>query len=533
MEDDRHFGGIDRYLYDRVERLRHGWLDLADPPPVVCLFCDDFESGDSCEWSETQPPAGCLLGGPRGGPPPGGPRAPQVVERDQEYVFDLYGNIQSIATDGATVSTPTDSATNRLVSGMGTAYDSRGNLIARPGYVFVYDALDRLVRRQASGELRQYHFLYTADDERILTFVDELPGSGGTDEFRWTLRDLGGTVLRDSVSVAGEAALCVAEDYVFRGSSLLGARQYSCDSELPSPPQDLHYTLDHLGTPRLVTSASATVVEERKYFPFGEEAKPANPEGPRLRFTGHERDVFDLDGTQDDLDYMHARFYQPLTGRFLSVDPVLTFKRAMRQPQLWNRYAYVAGSPLRFVDPTGESIAVVFDFSDSDLSLLEQTRLRHAVAQAFREAGVKEVSTHLSGDPMDRDQRGGANPVVFVGMTREALGKGQYNGETLRVGGAVGRMFGLPLSNNVRVSSYNAPSDRESRIFFLANVAIHEIVHGSRAIPEYDADGYGAGGPEASVTEALSAPDAVKLWSRRFLGFAPVDASRLQERLNP
>lgn len=42
--------------------------------------------------------------------------------------------------------------------GSGTAYDSRGNLISRPGYTFVYDALDRLVRRQASGELREYHF---------------------------------------------------------------------------------------------------------------------------------------------------------------------------------------------------------------------------------------------------------------------------------------------------------------------------------------------------------------------------------------
>jgi len=351
-----HFGGVDRYLYDRVQRLRHGWLDLAEPPPIVCLFCDDFETGDSCEWSETQPPVGCLLAGPRGAPPPGGPTAAQVVERDQEYLFDLYGNIQSIATDGLVVNTPTDSATNRLVSGMGTAYDSRGNLIARPGSVFVYDALDRLVRREATGELRRYHFLYTADDERILTFVEELPGSGGTDQFRWTLRDLGGTVLRDYVSVPGQAALCVAEDYVFRGSSLLGARQYSCDPELPSPPQELHYTLDHLGTPRLVTSESGTVVEERKYFPFGEEAKPANPEGPRLRFTGHERDVFDLDGTEDDLDYMHARVFSPLTGRFLSVDPA---GGDPTRPQSWNRYSYVWNNPLARVDPTGTSPTLV------------------------------------------------------------------------------------------------------------------------------------------------------------------------------
>jgi len=214
-----------------------------------------------------------------------------------------------------------------------------------------------LVRRESAGELRKYHFLYTADDERILTFVEELQGSGGTNQFRWTLRDLGGTVLRDYVSVAGEAALCVQEDYVFRGSSLLGAREYSCDPDIPLPPQDFHYTLDHLGTPRLVTVGSGVVSEERKYFPFGEEAKPANPEGPRLRFTGHERDVFDLEGAQDDLDYMHARFYQALTGRFLSVDPA---GGSPETPQSWNRYSYVFNSPLRFVDESGQTpLAVV------------------------------------------------------------------------------------------------------------------------------------------------------------------------------
>jgi len=169
---------------------------------------------------------------------------------------------------------------------MGTAYDSRGDLIARPGSVFVYDALDRLVLREATGEPRRYHFLYTADDERILTFVDELPGSGGADAFRWTLRDLGGTVLRDYQSVPGQAALCAAEDYVFRGAAVLGARQYSCDPELPSPPQELHYTLDHLETPRLVTSESGAVVEERKYFPFGEEAKPTLSENDQSSSAG-------------------------------------------------------------------------------------------------------------------------------------------------------------------------------------------------------------------------------------------------------
>jgi len=42
-----------------------------------------------------------------------------------------------------------------------------------------------------------------------------------------------------------------------------------------------------------------------------------------MRFTMHERDLGDLASLTDDLDYMHARYYGPMTGRFLSIDPVL------------------------------------------------------------------------------------------------------------------------------------------------------------------------------------------------------------------
>jgi len=59
-------------------------------------------------------------------------------------------------------------------------------------------------------------------------------------------------------------------------------------------------------------------------------------------------------GSRRGTDYLHARFRSPLTGRFLSVDPVLSLKRAMKRPQAWNRYAYVVGNPLKYIDPTGE-----------------------------------------------------------------------------------------------------------------------------------------------------------------------------------
>ncbi|HEX8153563.1 MAG TPA: RHS repeat-associated core domain-containing protein, partial [Thermoanaerobaculia bacterium] len=54
------------------------------------------------------------------------------------------------------------------------------------------------------------------------------------------------------------------------------------------------------------------------------------------------------------LDYMHARYYSPTLGRFLSVDPTLDVQTALRVPQTWNRYAYGRNNPTRFTDPDGK-----------------------------------------------------------------------------------------------------------------------------------------------------------------------------------
>jgi RHS repeat-associated protein len=72
-----------------------------------------------------------------------------------------------------------------------------------------------------------------------------------------------------------------------------------------------------------------------------------------LKFTGHARDFTSGTSTLNDnqLDYMHARFYSAATGRFLSVDPGRDWDPY--QPQSWNLYAYVRNNPINSTDPTG------------------------------------------------------------------------------------------------------------------------------------------------------------------------------------
>jgi RHS repeat-associated protein len=133
------------------------------------------------------------------------------------------------------------------------------------------------------------------------------------------------------------------KDHAYRGDTLVMAWT-------PEPyPEDRHYySVDHLGTPRLVTDAAGNVESVHHYFGFGEELSTTSTAETK-RFTGHERD-FHTPGSRDDLDYLHARYYKAHMGRFLTVDPV---GGRPEVPGSWNRYAYVENNPTNLTDPTG------------------------------------------------------------------------------------------------------------------------------------------------------------------------------------
>jgi len=95
------------------------------------------------------------------------------------------------------------------------------------------------------------------------------------------------------------------------------------------------------------TTPVASVLERHHYLPFGEERPVEAPTTISTRaFTGHERD------SENGLDYMLARYYSSSLGRFMAVDPS-SVSIVLTDPQSWNRYAYAANNPIRYVDPDG------------------------------------------------------------------------------------------------------------------------------------------------------------------------------------
>ena len=251
--------------------------------------------------------------------------------KTQTVTYDAYGNILTKSAGGSPVDLATSPSTNRMTSAA-VAYDSAGAMTAWNLNTYKYDAVGMPWEVVASGVT--YVHMYTADDERIWTFQAGAPS-------RWTLRDLDGKVLRELKNNAG--TWTVERDYVMRDGTALAA-------VTPTGTTFLHP--DHLGTPRLITTSAGATSAFHAYYPFGEEATAVNLDAERMKFTGHERDLGILTSTADDLDYMHARFYNGQTGRFLSVDP----DRAIspKRPQSWSRYTYVSSNPLRFFDPDGE-----------------------------------------------------------------------------------------------------------------------------------------------------------------------------------
>jgi len=61
------------------------------------------------------------------------------------------------------------------------------------------------------------------------------------------------------------------------------------------------------------------------------------------------------------LTYMQQRYYDPVAGRFLSIDPVVTDANTGGS---FNRYTYVGNNPYKYVDPDGRQERAAEAFSD-------------------------------------------------------------------------------------------------------------------------------------------------------------------------
>ncbi len=130
---------------------------------------------------------------------------------------------------------------------------------------------------------------------------------------------------------------------------------------------------DGLGSPVARTNAAGALVSRTRYEPYGLTAGGVTP---TIGFTGHVNDA------DTGLVYMQQRYYDPVAGRFLSIDPVTTDANTGGS---FNRYSYANNNPYKYVDPDGRNplLRVVYAVSYGAATRLGAARLGVAISSAI------------------------------------------------------------------------------------------------------------------------------------------------------
>jgi RHS repeat-associated protein len=178
--------------------------------------------------------------------------------------------------------------------------------IAHTTTSYSYDQANRLTSYNGA-----WSYSYNGDGQRM-----SKTGAGSTTQFVWD----GGLLLSDGTA-----------SYIYGpGGQILEQVQGSTP---------YYYHTDQLGSVRALTDGAGTVVNSAKFDPYG---KPISPTGSTYNPFGYAGEYQDA---ESGFIYLRARYYDPATQQFLTVDPLLA---ATEQA-----YAYAAGSPLNATDPSG------------------------------------------------------------------------------------------------------------------------------------------------------------------------------------
>ncbi|MGW6275924.1 RHS repeat domain-containing protein [Kribbella sp. NPDC055071] len=231
------------------------------------------------------------------------------------YTYDTSQphTVKSVATTGAA---PKPTATY--------AYDDAGNTTSRPdptgtGQTLAWDAENKLQKLTNSAGDTSY--VYDADGNLLLR---KSPGKS--------------TLYVGSLEVTLDTTT----------KALTSKREYSIGGQaiaVRSSTTDLKWLVpDHHGTTSVAVDSKTLAVTTRYTTPFGE-SRGADPSGwpDDHGFLGKPQDK------STGLTHVGAREYDPTTGRFLSVDPLMDTS----DPQQMLGYTYGNNNPSTMSDPSG------------------------------------------------------------------------------------------------------------------------------------------------------------------------------------
>jgi RHS repeat-associated protein len=229
--------------------------------------------------------------------------------------YDTMGNITYYKLGSQTINYQYNS-NKQLTSTSGSksysfTYDDKGNVIDNGTRGFTYNSANQMVNSDG------YIYTYDGNNKR----VKELGSSGNP---IYSFYGSNGKLMYRRVDG-------LDNDYYYLGDKLVAKNKDGIITFLHS---------DYLGSTAAESNSSGFVSGRMHYQPFGESIETPKDD---VGYTGHKFD------TDLGLNYMQARYYDPVIGRFYSNDPV-----GFKNVHNFNRYTYAANNPYKYVDPDGQ-----------------------------------------------------------------------------------------------------------------------------------------------------------------------------------
>ncbi len=206
-------------------------------------------------------------------------------------------------------------------------YDNNGNTLATGGKTFTYDSQNQL-RTMNGGSVT---LIYDAFGNRVVKTANSVTT-------RYLVDDLNPTGLPQVMDeVVGGT---VDRVYTY------GLQRISEDQIVNNAWTASFFGYDGAGSVRQLTNSAGVVTDTYEYDAFGN----------KINSTGTTPNNYLYRGEQSDPDlslyYLRARYYNPLTGRFLSVDSEASDGQ--------RRYEYAAADPVDGMDPSGNAAFIEF-----------------------------------------------------------------------------------------------------------------------------------------------------------------------------
>lgn len=214
------------------------------------------------------------------------------------------------------------------ITAAGFNYDSRGRRIKDPERDYNWDSADRLTGITQGSTNITYE--YTGQGE-----VAKRTVNGVTTEYFYNY------AVKDHPIMAERRNGGYIRFYVCTPD---GRLLYYVD--VPSV-QAYFYHFNHIGTTLFLTNGTGNVTDSYGYTPYGRMVRHEGPSEQPFTFVGE----FGVRQEGETGIYqMRARYYDTMTARFLSRDPIWP---DLESPKAINPYQYASQNPLSFIDPMG------------------------------------------------------------------------------------------------------------------------------------------------------------------------------------